>query len=404
MNILPNSTFGICTGWRLYRVGNPINITDWYSVQPGIVGFHTPQAQSGYCEGLIPGKLVLVEGAGTQNVNGLPVGGDPTEPNVIGYPLKVVQTVAGTLVCTLAGAVVDPGPSVSCTAWEVCPADETLDGTGGPDGWKKYSTLQAWRQYLTDADRRSTVMPGCDYSVKLRKNTSATELFYAELNPRELAGKTITFGSFSLPASGTTRLFIFDGQTWSYSPFFYNSGFNWVEVTKTIGNTPDRLWIGYSLDGAPNDVTWVTQPIARYGATPIGNDGYRPTRGLHVFTTHPNFNRNYVDGSVASDRVIRIEQESLGKLPSGLKAIHIGFEGKNSISGQWCEITTDETENIPSLTCYSQISNAVIVNSGLAAIGHFSEIYPTEFKSDSFKVKVSSPWTGVNIDMFACEL
>lgn len=399
MNHIPNSSLGICTSWPLTRVGNPIAITDWYSVVPGIVGFHSPQAQSGHCEGLVPGKLMLVEGAGTQNVNGFT--SFPPEPSCIGWPLRVIQTVAGTLVATLAGPVLDPGPSVAATATEVTPGITDLVSGGGPDGWLKSLTLQAWRQFLVDADLATAVVPGCKYSIKLRKNNSAFEYFYSELDAdacEPFKGKTVAFGGYAKPASGTCRPYIFDGA-WHFGPYHPNGGFTWQELSVTVNPAATYLARGWEIGGTNGDVSWVTQPRFDYG-TVLGD--YQPSTGLHIFSTHANMNRNYYNGYVDTSRIVRIEQEMLGKVPQGLKAIHMNIETANANAGHWMLFANHPDKSLSNFTIYAKAANIRETVAGMAAIGRYLEPY-SGLKSDAFYIEVPSPWFGTNIDMIACE-
>ena len=407
-NQLPNSSFGICTALPLVRIGNAINITGWQDIGQGAgtcsVVLNSAQSQNGYCEGLIPGKLVLVDN-GNANLNGIPAGGDPNDPSAIGYPLMVTECNAGSFVATLAGAVSTAGPSSTATAYEVVPGITATNNGAGPDGWGKTTPLNLYRQFKTDFDRTPVTVSGEDYACKLVKTDSSVDQFYATLPAKPYLNKTVVFGSSAFPKSGNCRLFIIDGNGWHYSPYFPVGSESWQEISLTIAASSTSVICGWEITGVAGDTCYVTQPMMDYGAS-IGAGNYVPTTGFHVFTTHPNFNRNYINGSISSNRLIRIEQESLGKLPKGLKAIHIGLEGNNPAASKSIEVTTDLNQAIPSLTMYSQNPNAVIVNSGIAAVGHYPEPYPSGWMTDTFYVlpQSLSTWNGVNLDMFACEL
>jgi hypothetical protein len=133
-----------------------------------------------------------------------------------------------------------------------------------------------------------------------------------------------------------------------------------------------------------------------------------PTTGLHAFRTHPNFNRNWINGTIASDRLIRLFQESMGKLPPGLKGIHVGIEAKNSLPvngvDSWFLLANRPAEELPNLTLYAQVTNQTIVNSGYAVIGRYAEPVNPQWVSDVFYARVGNTgWYGVNIDLFAAE-
>lgn len=404
INQLPNASFGICTALPLTRIGNTINISGFQNIgqgqNTGSVVLNSVQSMNGYCEGLIPGKLVLIDGNGTGNLNGISATGDPSEPTAIGYPLMVTECNNGSFVATLSGSVASAGTSVTCTAREVVPACLSTSSGDAPDGWSKSLPLQLYRLRYCDLARNSVVKAGEEYAVKLVKTSDSTDYYSSTINAKPYIGKNIVFGSY---ANGACRLAVHDGSGWHYSDYFTSGNYQWKEITFKVADNAKNLIIAYEISGVAGDRVLITQPMMDYG-TAIGEGNYVPTRGFHAFTVHPNFNRNWVNGTINSHRIIRIEQESMGKLPSGLKAIHIGLEGKNSSIGKYFLIANNVSQALPNITMYSQVANTFIVNSGVSPVGKYAEPYPAGKTSDIFYSKVENEWFGVNLDMFACEL
>ena len=83
INLLPNSSLSISTAMPLRRIGNPITITSWGTLGSGAVQLSSAQAVSGHCEGLVPGKLILIEGPGTPHTAHVGLSASATTPSGI---------------------------------------------------------------------------------------------------------------------------------------------------------------------------------------------------------------------------------------------------------------------------------------------------------------------------------
>lgn len=305
-------------------------------------------------------------------MNGMPSTGDPVASSYIGYPLMATECSVGSFKATLAGKNLNAAGSAAETAWEATPGD-TFGLTGdAADGWGKTTSLRYWRTYKKDWDGTTSVVKnGADYGCKVQKG-GGTEYLYAPLTavspvnhsdgtyiPEKLAqfkGKTVTVGFYWWPASANTaRAFIFDGLTFTYSDYFSAGAMSWEEVTATIPDGADRVISGIEITGVVGDIHYGTQPMAIFGSE-IGEGNYVPTSGVHIFSSHPNF-WSYMNAAVPKNALIRIEQESVGALPRGLKAVFAQVEMQNSAPPSQNPVTgialwDSPASRLPGITVY----------------------------------------------------
>lgn len=486
-NIVPNSSMGICTALPLVRVGSVAAVSAFsdVGVNQGTAQFNSGNSVSGHCQGIVPGKLFLVEGSGTPRapnvllsatvtgnnkitaaagsftgvqvgdvaeitsggtntspklkyrvtatdastyvdlyggttgtilvneaavtfnitwyegskdvdatVNGMPSTGNTSNPAIIGYPLQATECNVGSFLATLAGKVLAVAGSAACNAWEVTPGDDGF-GTGDAcDGWTKTSTLRYWRTYLKDWDgTTSVVQDGESYGCKVKKGAAGVEYLYALLavangvedrgneieKLQEYKGKNIAFGMYWKPAGASTaRPFIYDGITRTYGDYYTAGSMTWEEVTAEIATTATTVQVGLEITGSIDDIHYGTQPMGLLGQE-VGEGNYTPTKGLHVFNTHPNFSQSYVNGTVTTSCLIRIEQESIGALPRGLAGIYCNLEGQNTsppvLSGTASlntgfAIWEGPSTRLPCITMYDTYGTASqAVSTGGATVG-----------------------------------
>lgn len=348
------------TSFAGVEVGDVMHITGGTNTSPRARYRITATDASTYVEAYgFTATTLVTEGPVTFNItwyegskdvdttmNGMPSTGDPVAVGYIGYPLMATECSAGSFKATLAGKNLNAAGSAAETAWEATPGDEFGVTGDAADGWGKSTTLKYWRTYKKDWDGTTVVVKnGSDYGCKVQKGSAGVEYLYSPLSavspvnhsdgtyiPEKLAqlkGKTVTVGFYWWPAGANkARAFIFDGLTFTYSDYFAAGALGWKEVTATIPDSADRVIAGIELAGSIGDNHYGTQPMAIVGRE-IGEGNYVPTSGLHVFASHPNF-WSYMNASIPKNALIRIEQESVGALPRGLKGVFAQIEMQNS--------------------------------------------------------------------------
>ena len=309
-------------------------------------------------------------------VNGFPAAGRTDIYSIIGYPLKVLVCNTGSFVCSLRGSIDDTAGSTAAQAWEVVRGDDGYGTSDGPDGWEKSTTMELYRLYDYDWDGTTNVTKsGCIWANKfikraagtltvLKQNLTETYQYTSGDAPtnarlKEFQGKTITFGSYLWPTTTSTlRLKIYDGVTTTYSSYATTTGaYTWKEVSVAIDSAATGVWVSIESSAASGEVGYVTQPMVAYG-TEIGEGKYVRSNGYSPFVSHPNFFPDYINGTVGSDaRVIRIEQESCGVIPEGMRAIAIGVEGTNyniprAAGNSGLTVWESSQKRLPSVTFY----------------------------------------------------
>jgi hypothetical protein len=140
-------------------------------------------------------------------------------------------------------------------------------GTAGPDGWYKQATdISLYRQHN---DGETLTKDGSFYSLKIV--TTAAKYFFwpsggkdtnAEWYQR-FAGRTVTFGAWvKCSVADTIRLEVYDGSAYNItSAQNSGTGWEWLEVTGTVINTPNAFIINFHLDAAAT--AYISQPHAR---------------------------------------------------------------------------------------------------------------------------------------------
>ena len=280
-------------------------------------------------------------------VNGMPAAGNTSNYGVPGYPLKLLVTNSGSAVASMHGFNTDAAGSSAANVWEVTPGDDGYDTGLAADGHFKTTTLRWYRTFDVDTDGATVVTKYSGYGGKIVKGSASAESVYYDLTAingyttlvrsysaiKAIRGRTFTSGARCYP-SGTNkvRLKIYDGVDTTYSSYFTAGSLNWKEVTYTVNANADRLEIHLEASGSVGETSFYGEPMTVHGSE-IGDGGYVKSVGFHAFTTHPNFYTAYINGTITTNRNIRIEQESIGAIPEGLKALHMGFEGRCTTPG-----------------------------------------------------------------------
>lgn len=363
-------------------------------------------------------NILAIQGGYVLNptVNGMPAVGNPNAPAFFYYPLQVTAVGPGWFNAQLAGRYPNVGATSTAGAFEVTNGSQET-GFIGPDWWSGTFSLSYFKMRGTDWDGVTSVCePGALYSAKIVKGITGPEYFWQDLtasnpaynnvpNPARLTmfqGKAITFGAYlKTPAASQGRLFIYDGETITFSPNVNPGSLQWTEVRAIISPTATLVQAGMATDaGLIGDSYIFTQPDCRYGFGAIGVGNYRPaTSPIHMFVNHMN-PLYYIDASVSVSTFVNIEQETHGLLPTGLEAVQSDIGGINAA------ISTIQLRDAPGSPSMSALvtpnpsaASAFGIDTGWVGVSRRAAGDGLGFFIDTQYIFVDNPgWTFVTID------
>lgn len=202
------------------------------------------------------------------------------------------------------------------------------------DGWAKDTTADIYRQHN---DGGTLTKDGSFYSLKLVPSAAADFVYFPnalwdnEEYYLPCAGRTITFGIFLKTSTAShARISIQENGGENYSSYHTGGGgWEWIELTLTIGAAPTSLAFLVYASAAPNvdgsTIVYVSQPMLVFGSH-IGEGNYQPKQGEIVWLEKyisSNLLNGLTDQSDVSTTTINLEADVDGKLPKGAKAIWI---------------------------------------------------------------------------------
>jgi hypothetical protein len=212
------------------------------------------------------------------------------------------------------------------TVYEVTPGCVAADALAC-DGWGKDSTLDIWRQHN---DGGTLTKDGSFYALKTTTQAVDRTLYAnfsqdgkAEMYQR-YAGRTVTLGCWAKTSSANhVSLRIYDGTDTESAYHTGGGGWEWLEVTDTISATAVhfRPTFFFNLDAT---TAYISQPMLVFGNS-IGEGNYTRPQGEIIWTEQRMYNSaGLTESSLSnvSETTLNIEEESLGMVPKGAKAVH----------------------------------------------------------------------------------
>jgi hypothetical protein len=343
-------TGNLPTGWSLYGTTTDGEISE----DVGKMSFNVNAASEGCLTNTFTtetGKLYEFTGSFTKVTGNIAIEirkGDDSgfiNLNGVGYTLLAASDTTYTIVYEEtaggAGAYTRITSSAGAANWtidkvqvhEVTPGivSATADG---PDGWSKVSNIDIYREHNGSNTKDGSfyalklIMGGTSDSVRYRNTTTDA---YAEWYQR-FAGRTVTFGSWVWAEDATTiRLKLHDGVTATESSYHTGgSSWEWLEVTKTVSDSPSKFSVIYDGDAASGtEVCFVSQPMLVFGSS-IGEGNYVAPVGEVVWLESGFSLTDYQSVSVGAtdDTILDLEAQSDGKLPKGAMSAQVTLQGK----------------------------------------------------------------------------
>jgi hypothetical protein len=279
-NLLPNtqwqifSTLGGSTGSVVEPTPTGVGVNGSIAISGFTTSSTFPTLTTSNTQNLKANDIIGITGTGAGNLSYSPI-----------RVYSVVPNTSFTLY--MPGQLSTPASSVSTlTATSVVPGNYGTN-TNGPDGWTKTSTLNLWRDTYP-----GNAAIGSKYSLGLVKGASGTENFtyVAPINQiPKLAGRTIVFGAYVLSrANAGTGNFQLCIITTCSAVTAGTGTYQWVEVSYHIPSSTTNIYFTFAEEGATNDVYYISNPMAAYGAY-LGTGNYIQNPGEVInFINHIN--------------------------------------------------------------------------------------------------------------------
>jgi hypothetical protein len=229
--------------------------------------------------------------------------------------------------------------------------------TAACDGWTKETAADIWREH---SNPETTTKYGSFYSLKILSSGNPNmEIYTPGLNGysdptylNKLRGRVVTFGAWvKTDAASQVKLNMYEDGS-NFSDLNGSSAWEWLEITRTIGNSPAVLTFGIYVTSGKT--AYISQPQLSFGSS-IGEGNFCAPVGEVVWLE--GYARFYANKSLAAAEVINLESATDGKIPKGSFAGQVSIQGVNATANK----TIGFTKNVGSVHGPTLISPAAAV-------------------------------------------
>jgi hypothetical protein len=262
-------------------------------------------------------------------------------------------------------------------------------GTLGPDGGWNIG-YGGTRPEVTRQHKDATfTKAGSFYSYKHKsKETDAgSSLFwsvFAGKGAEKFYGRTIAFGAWiyhsGVADTGYLRISQYDGSSWtntdSTTKHTGSAGWEWIEMTLTLGNAVAQNAIYFKINGTRlNETYYFSQPMLVFGSS-IGSGNYTRPQGEIVVCDKLIRPISNVSPAAADDKILGMEVLSNGKIPKGAKGFNMRVICLNSsiTNGQGISFGRDSNYQY-ALECNPIVNNIYQTASGFVTADANGDIY-----------------------------
>ncbi|GAG36722.1 unnamed protein product, partial [marine sediment metagenome] len=208
---------------------------------------------------------------------------------------------------------VDRAGASTGTQWqEVTPGTVAADAKG-PDGWHKTTTLDILRQHSSATYTKS----GSFYSLKVVKGAASAENvvwpYLGDSSPeatfvKRFVGRDVALGCWAYSTNDDdVQLIIHDSVGSTSSDYHTGTGWEWMEITRTVAAAATSFYIQLYFDGDSADESYISQPMLVFG-TYIGSGNYVQPPGEIVYFEKDVVLTDYdTTGTSDTDAEINIE-------------------------------------------------------------------------------------------------
>ncbi len=213
----------------------------------------------------------------------------------------------------------------SVTFYEVTPGCVGADSKG-PDGWTKDAGISLYRESIAPG--------GSIYSLKAIGVAALGYIYQHIPSFQGFAGRTCAYGMWvTTSAANKARLGIYDGITWSWSPYHTGSGDReWLECPLAVSAANTQLVV--AMTPGTDNTACFSQPMLILGAViGAGNYGSRP--GETIWLDAPvglSTLHNKAGLSTTAATAISLEPDAGGLIGKGVKAVYLSMEANDSAS------------------------------------------------------------------------
>ena len=282
------------------------------------------------------------------------------------------------------------------------------------DGWAKDGATAHGKSYRQHKDATLT-KEGSFYSQKFVSHASSDTCLYQvpfsnissyaagrqEEVLERVAGRTMTFGAWVYSDSGAAddvAIFISDYErgylTSHHDVSAYHSdstGWEWLEVTFTFGDSPAGVYVGFYFDAATT--AYISQPILAY-ASAIGEGNYSRPSG-EVIWCEKSIRSNTYNNTSVSNATVNLEADTDGKIPKGASAVYLSFGA-----------TASAYSASNSVYLYGEtIDGGTVLQSGVAGSRVFTNgVVPCDEDGDINAYVNAGTWTGSYVNYTGVQL
>jgi hypothetical protein len=202
------------------------------------------------------------------------------------------------------------------------------------DTWGKspYSEIyrEQWDGVAGHFGGSYNVQSGSQYSLKIVGGIGGTwDAFFSNgnfKNKERFCGRKVTFGAWvKTDAANQVQLQFFDDGA-NVSPNNTGTDWEWLEITKTVNADSAQASVGFLVDSGK--IAYISQPMLVFGSS-IGEGNYTRPQGEIINCESQIVIMDSV--TISSDTDYNLEVSTYGKLPKGVKALHLrGFLTPNA--------------------------------------------------------------------------
>jgi len=258
--------------------------------------------------------------------------------------------------------------------------------TLGPDGWTKTEAADIWREHSG-----ANTQDGSFYALKILSSGQGIYEVYQILGDdntvgeAKYIGKTITFGAWvKTDAASQVKLTIYD-DTEFFSSENAGSGWEWLEVTRTITGVATR--VGFNVDNGKT--AYISQPMLVFG-THIGAGNYSQPPGEIVWFETNLILTDYNGVTVSANATINSEAQSNGKIPKNIKAARSLLIGSCATLEKTLYTQTSTSAGAVGVQLYANVANNRITATGFQpcdANGDFAMLRDDTFNEVSILIE-----------------
>ena len=240
--------------------------------------------------------------------------------------------------------------------YEVTPGCVAADGVA-MDGWWKQTSLDIWRQH-NDATHTKE---GSFYSLKVTAagtnqfinwktfGASGTTVTKDTIRGERLAGRTVTAGCW-VKSDGTNDAGIqyrdYLSSTWASRSYGIttSSSWTWIEGTHTWDTSTSPYFNPFMFYVENGGTAYFSQPMLVFGNS-IGEGNYSRPPGEIVWFDYYSRIVNNGTPVAGDDKILNLEALSNGKIPKGIKAVHLLAQGEHATAttNQGIQLGADST-------------------------------------------------------------